>query len=53
MAESLFKNIRVWWLAFIVYWGIVLFGYDTCVLLLLPALLLELCWATINLTTFR
>jgi len=28
-AESIFKNIRVYWLAFIVYWGIVLFGYDT------------------------
>jgi sugar porter (SP) family MFS transporter len=27
--ESIFKNIRVYWLAFIVYWGIVLFGYDT------------------------
>ncbi|TCD61908.1 hypothetical protein EIP91_007722 [Steccherinum ochraceum] len=26
---SLFVNIRVYWLAFIVYWGIVLFGYDT------------------------
>ncbi|PPQ76088.1 hypothetical protein CVT26_004595 [Gymnopilus dilepis] len=26
---SIFKNIRVYWLAFIVYWGIVLFGYDT------------------------
>ncbi|KAF9033568.1 general substrate transporter [Panaeolus papilionaceus] len=26
---SLFKNIRVYWLAFVVYWGIVLFGYDT------------------------
>ncbi|TEB26194.1 sugar transporter [Coprinellus micaceus] len=26
---SLFQNIRVYWLAFIVYWGIVLFGYDT------------------------
>ncbi|KAH9934615.1 general substrate transporter [Amylocystis lapponica] len=24
-----FQNIRVYWLAFIVYWGIVLFGYDT------------------------
>ncbi|KAF7298668.1 hypothetical protein MIND_00814000 [Mycena indigotica] len=23
------KNIRVYWLAFVVYWGIVLFGYDT------------------------
>ncbi|KAH9474988.1 putative quinate permease [Psilocybe cubensis] len=27
--EQIFKNIRVYWLAFIVYWGIVLFGYDT------------------------
>jgi sugar porter (SP) family MFS transporter len=26
---GLFKNIRVYWLAFIAYWGIVLFGYDT------------------------
>ncbi|KAF8889439.1 general substrate transporter [Gymnopilus junonius] len=26
---GIFKNIRVYWLAFIVYWGIVLFGYDT------------------------
>ncbi|KAJ3513674.1 hypothetical protein NLJ89_g2823 [Agrocybe chaxingu] len=26
---SVFKNIRVYWMAFIVYWGIVLFGYDT------------------------
>ncbi|GLB38873.1 putative major facilitator superfamily, sugar transporter (TC 2.A.1.1) family protein [Lyophyllum shimeji] len=25
----IFKNIRVYWMAFIVYWGIVLFGYDT------------------------
>ncbi|KAG9312420.1 general substrate transporter [Chiua virens] len=24
-----FKNIRVYWLAFVAYWGIVLFGYDT------------------------
>ncbi|KAF9068739.1 general substrate transporter [Rhodocollybia butyracea] len=24
-----FDNIRVYWLAFIAYWGIVLFGYDT------------------------
>ncbi|KAF8880291.1 general substrate transporter [Infundibulicybe gibba] len=24
-----FTNIRVYWLAFIAYWGIVLFGYDT------------------------
>ncbi|KAJ6590247.1 general substrate transporter [Mycena sp. CBHHK59/15] len=28
-AQHIFKNIRVYWLAFIVYWGIVLFGYDT------------------------
>ncbi|KAJ2925781.1 hypothetical protein H1R20_g11310, partial [Candolleomyces eurysporus] len=27
--DGLFRNIRVYWLAFIVYWGIVLFGYDT------------------------
>ncbi|KAI0699622.1 general substrate transporter [Cerioporus squamosus] len=26
---GLFQNIRVYWLAFVVYWGIVLFGYDT------------------------
>ncbi|KAF8345118.1 general substrate transporter [Amanita rubescens] len=26
-----FKNIRVYWLAFVAYWGIVLFGYDTWV----------------------
>ncbi|CAA7266660.1 unnamed protein product [Cyclocybe aegerita] len=26
---GIFKNIRVYWTAFIVYWGIVLFGYDT------------------------
>ncbi|KAJ7105697.1 general substrate transporter [Mycena epipterygia] len=24
-----FQNIRVYWLAFVVYWGIILFGYDT------------------------
>ncbi|KAK1235514.1 hypothetical protein PQX77_001255 [Marasmius sp. AFHP31] len=24
-----FVNIRVYWLAFVVYWGIILFGYDT------------------------
>lgn len=29
MWSTLFKNIRVYWLAFVVYWGIVLFGYDT------------------------
>ncbi|EAU83712.1 sugar transporter [Coprinopsis cinerea okayama7 len=28
-AEGRFRNIRVYWLAFIVYWGILLFGYDT------------------------
>ncbi|KAF9457604.1 general substrate transporter [Collybia nuda] len=28
-SEGLFKNIRVYYLAFIVYWGIILFGYDT------------------------
>ncbi|KIY72272.1 general substrate transporter [Cylindrobasidium torrendii FP15055 ss-10] len=27
--DTRFQNIRVYWLAFIVYWGIVLFGYDT------------------------
>ncbi|KAF9457603.1 general substrate transporter [Collybia nuda] len=27
--DSVFKNSRVYWMAFIVYWGIVLFGYDT------------------------
>ncbi|KAL1942927.1 hypothetical protein VTO73DRAFT_4598 [Trametes versicolor] len=27
--DGVFQNIRVYWLAFIVYWGIVLFGYDT------------------------
>ncbi|EPS94056.1 hypothetical protein FOMPIDRAFT_1170042 [Fomitopsis schrenkii] len=27
--KGVFQNIRVYWLAFIVYWGIVLFGYDT------------------------
>ncbi|KIK70020.1 hypothetical protein GYMLUDRAFT_255229 [Collybiopsis luxurians FD-317 M1] len=27
--EGKFQNIRVYWLAFIAYWGIVLFGYDT------------------------
>ncbi|KAK2467591.1 hypothetical protein APHAL10511_000446 [Amanita phalloides] len=29
VANDTFKNIRVYWLAFVVYWGIVLFGYDT------------------------
>ncbi|CAL1703037.1 unnamed protein product [Somion occarium] len=29
LALSRFQNIRVYWLAFIAYWGIVLFGYDT------------------------
>ncbi|KAF5383294.1 hypothetical protein D9615_004778 [Tricholomella constricta] len=27
--NEVFKNIRVYYLAFIVYWGIILFGYDT------------------------
>ncbi|KAG5653194.1 hypothetical protein H0H81_001822 [Sphagnurus paluster] len=27
--DGIFKNIRVYYLAFIVYWGIILFGYDT------------------------
>ncbi|KAJ6506787.1 general substrate transporter [Mycena sanguinolenta] len=27
--SGLTQNIRVYWLAFVVYWGIVLFGYDT------------------------
>ncbi|KAF7972317.1 hypothetical protein HWV62_18504 [Athelia sp. TMB] len=27
--DGRFKNIRVYWLAVIAYWGIVLFGYDT------------------------
>ncbi|KIK58576.1 hypothetical protein GYMLUDRAFT_45195 [Collybiopsis luxurians FD-317 M1] len=27
--EGFFTNIRVYWLAFVAYWGIVLFGYDT------------------------
>ncbi|KAI0681844.1 general substrate transporter [Earliella scabrosa] len=27
--ENRFQNIRVYWLAFVAYWGIVLFGYDT------------------------
>ncbi|KAI0038741.1 general substrate transporter [Auriscalpium vulgare] len=26
---NIFRNSRVYWLAFIAYWGIVLFGYDT------------------------
>ncbi|KAF5386383.1 hypothetical protein D9757_006717 [Collybiopsis confluens] len=26
---GIFRNIRVYWLAFVVYWGILLFGYDT------------------------
>ncbi|KAJ4500987.1 general substrate transporter [Lentinula lateritia] len=26
---GLFQNVRVYWLAFIAYWGILLFGYDT------------------------
>lgn len=31
MATSVLKNSRVYLLAFIVYWGILLFGYDTYV----------------------
>ncbi|KAF9033569.1 general substrate transporter [Panaeolus papilionaceus] len=27
--QSRFENIRAYWLAFVVYWGILLFGYDT------------------------
>ncbi|KAH9021305.1 general substrate transporter [Lactarius pseudohatsudake] len=27
--HDVLQNIRVYWLAFIVYWGILLFGYDT------------------------
>ncbi|KAM5544475.1 hypothetical protein V8D89_002135 [Ganoderma adspersum] len=27
--DGTFQNIRVYWLAFVAYWGIVLFGYDT------------------------
>jgi len=27
--QDTFKNIRVYWLAFVVYWGMFLFGYDT------------------------
>lgn len=27
--DTLTQNIRVYWLAFIAYWGIVVFGYDT------------------------
>lgn len=27
--HGVLQNIRVYWLAFIVYWGILLFGYDT------------------------
>ncbi|KAF8068087.1 general substrate transporter [Lyophyllum atratum] len=29
VAAGVFKNSRVYYLAFIVYWGIILFGYDT------------------------
>ncbi|EPQ52902.1 general substrate transporter [Gloeophyllum trabeum ATCC 11539] len=29
MAGAMFKNSRVYWMAFVAYWGIVLFGYDT------------------------
>ncbi|KAF7299830.1 Sugar transporter [Mycena chlorophos] len=28
-STGVIKNSRVYWLAFVVYWGIVLFGYDT------------------------
>ncbi|KAF9524764.1 general substrate transporter [Crepidotus variabilis] len=28
-SQGVFRNIRVYWLAFVVYWGILLFGYDT------------------------
>ncbi|EDR07128.1 uncharacterized protein LACBIDRAFT_250584 [Laccaria bicolor S238N-H82] len=28
-AQHIYQNIRVYWLAFVTYWGIVLFGYDT------------------------
>ncbi|CAK5267137.1 unnamed protein product [Mycena citricolor] len=27
--SSRFQNIRAYWVAFVVYWGIILFGYDT------------------------
>ncbi|KAF8701742.1 hypothetical protein AX14_000297 [Amanita brunnescens Koide BX004] len=27
--QNALKNIRIYWLAFIAYWGVVLFGYDT------------------------
>ncbi|KAG6871157.1 hypothetical protein C0995_007673, partial [Termitomyces sp. Mi166 len=36
ITEQLFKNIRVYWLAFVVYWGIILFGYDTGGVVSLP-----------------
>ncbi|KAJ7597770.1 sugar transporter [Mycena floridula] len=29
MSVSLLQNSRVYWLAFVAYWGIILFGYDT------------------------
>ncbi|KAL0577238.1 hypothetical protein V5O48_004757 [Marasmius crinis-equi] len=29
MNGGTFVNLRVYWLAFVVYWGIILFGYDT------------------------
>ncbi|THH13949.1 hypothetical protein EW146_g6328 [Bondarzewia mesenterica] len=29
MPGELFRNSRVYWLAFVAYWGILLFGYDT------------------------
>ncbi|OAX37644.1 general substrate transporter [Rhizopogon vinicolor AM-OR11-026] len=28
LSGDTFKNIRVYWLAFVVYWGVFLFGYD-------------------------
>ncbi|KAJ7574894.1 general substrate transporter [Mycena floridula] len=28
MTSKMFKNVRVYWLAFVVYWGIFLFGYS-------------------------
>ncbi|KAJ3766961.1 sugar transporter [Lentinula raphanica] len=28
-SRDMFRNVRVYWLAFIAYWGILLFGYDT------------------------
>ncbi|KAG1824770.1 general substrate transporter [Suillus subaureus] len=29
VSDDIFKNIRVYWLALVAYWGIILFGYDT------------------------